>query len=480
MGSQKDRYNYILQVIDDRLIPDDSAKKNRGEVFTPPDLVRETLFGLRKDKLEKGITEIWGIDKDGEFTDEHESNRIGGLPNSVWRNPNLKWLDPANGIGNFPIIAFYKLDYELSKVDGYKNKDKRQQHIIEKMLYMIELDKGNCITCRQIFKKISPNAKPNILCANTMELTDAKFKSSFGINRFNIFMGNPPFQNGKDSNFYVKFLNLALNIGENEFYLIFIIPNRIFIPQHPANEAILKAHPFFIIHTVNKTYFPDIPTEICAVSCHRTDAEYNNITLCKFSDNLVNIDLTESTPSSNDSYKVKRLCNKILEKSETARYTIEKKRPNNGEYIFISRQWNRFSPYQKKGGDLTFKYISDKSSEDDGKYFIINGNKDCHIWYLTKSTVIRFITKLFASSMNVPPFLWNKIPKKENCTKNDEDLYKWYSLDDDEINLIKKILKEDEEGIKKKLEKDKTRKSNKSTESTKSRYTHKTRKLRRH
>jgi hypothetical protein len=29
-------------------------------------------------------------------------------------------------------------------------------------------------------------------------------------------------------------------------------------------------------------------------------------------------------------------------------------------------------------------------------------------WYLTRSKVIRFITKIYASSINVPPFLWKQ------------------------------------------------------------------------
>ena len=137
MSSEARRYNSVLKIIDDHLIPDADAKAERGEVFTPPELVREMLFGLRKDKLEKGETSIWGFDEHGNFIDEDEDNKVGGVPTKIWRDPSSKWLDPANGIGNFPVIAFYKLDYELAKHKDYKDKSKRQKHIIENMLYMI-------------------------------------------------------------------------------------------------------------------------------------------------------------------------------------------------------------------------------------------------------------------------------------------------------------------------------------------------------
>ena len=63
------------------------------------------------------------------------------LPNNVWSNPELKWLDPANGIGNFPICVYYRLMRGLKDVDGYTDTATRSRHIITKMLYMIELEK---------------------------------------------------------------------------------------------------------------------------------------------------------------------------------------------------------------------------------------------------------------------------------------------------------------------------------------------------
>ena len=60
------------------------------------------------------------------------------LPKDIWTSPNYKWLDPANGISNFPVIAYYKLfDSLKSKIP---NNAKRSKHIIENMLYMVELN----------------------------------------------------------------------------------------------------------------------------------------------------------------------------------------------------------------------------------------------------------------------------------------------------------------------------------------------------
>ncbi|NDB83439.1 MAG: hypothetical protein EB127_12035, partial [Alphaproteobacteria bacterium] len=71
------------------------------------------ILGLSKKALEKGITKTWGMDEDGNFTDDNKSDRIGGIDINTLSNPLGKWLDPAGGIGNFPVIVFYILDYHL-------------------------------------------------------------------------------------------------------------------------------------------------------------------------------------------------------------------------------------------------------------------------------------------------------------------------------------------------------------------------------
>ncbi len=70
-------------------------KDKYGEVFTPQELINEML-----DKL----------------------------PSNVWSDPNLKWLDPANGIGNFPMLVFERLNEGLKTVSGYED-EKNEKNI---------------------------------------------------------------------------------------------------------------------------------------------------------------------------------------------------------------------------------------------------------------------------------------------------------------------------------------------------------------
>ena len=94
----------VQKHIDNYLDVRKEEKERFGEVFTPTSLIEELL-----DKL----------------------------PKSVWKNKNYKWLEPACGIGNFPMIVYKRLMNGLK--DEIKSESARSKHIIENMLYMIEL-----------------------------------------------------------------------------------------------------------------------------------------------------------------------------------------------------------------------------------------------------------------------------------------------------------------------------------------------------
>lgn len=268
------RYNRVLEIIEKRLIPDEEAKKARGEVFTPLKLVREMLFGLRKSAIEQGRTEIWGLNADGDFFDDDESDRVGGIPLPIFRDAESKWLDPANGIGNFPVVAFYMLDYQLNKhginplFKGDENTKKRREHIVKNMLYMIELNKGNVNASIKIFHLIAPDVKPNVCCANTLEMTDDKLKGAFGVNRFHVVMGNPPFQEmnkegvtiGGKIKLYQKIIIKCLDFIKGEGYLNMVIPDNLFSGNSVAGYSEMLQRNIININNNNITLhnFPNV------------------------------------------------------------------------------------------------------------------------------------------------------------------------------------------------------------------------------
>jgi hypothetical protein len=181
----------ILEVIEKYLPVRKTEKDKFGEVFTPPQLINE-MFDQ--------------------------------LPKEVWSNPNMKWLDPANGIGNFPMIVFERLNKGLER--KIPDEKKRKEHIIKNMLFMVELNTKNVAVSRKIFGKDA-----NIYCGSFLE---DGWKKTFDVEKFDVIMGNPPFQKEQENTrkggyggrtIWNKFVDNSIDILAPKGLLCFINPS---------------------------------------------------------------------------------------------------------------------------------------------------------------------------------------------------------------------------------------------------------------
>ena len=141
----------------------DVEKKTLGEVMTPITLVEQML---------------------------------DTLPSEVWCNPNLKWLDPCAGVGTFPSIVVQRLMKGLENV--IPNPEKRYNHIIENMIYVCELQDKNLFVFNCVFDLGDSNAT-NSYCGSFLdENFDKHMSDVWGVDKFDIVIGNPPYQMSSD------------------------------------------------------------------------------------------------------------------------------------------------------------------------------------------------------------------------------------------------------------------------------------------
>ena len=241
-GSVNDEEQYpehvekVLGYIKDHLTPKDAERIKYGEVFTPMSMVHEML---------------------------------DTLPEQVWSDKTLTWLDPANGMGNYPIAVFLRLFYGFRTKDGkyvgitpdgegkynpgltkvIKDDTHRRTHIVKDMLFMVELNPKNNAIAKKLFQKLAPDIKePNIIQHHRtngfLQEGDMKFPNGT-MKSFDIIMGNPPYnRNGvsrpdtrknskrhdadeKEGNGEViwdKFVTASFNYLKPSGFLLFIHP----------------------------------------------------------------------------------------------------------------------------------------------------------------------------------------------------------------------------------------------------------------
>ena len=147
------------------------------------------------------------------------------FPKNIFKNPNLKWLDIGSGNGIFSIYLYEILYKSLENI--IKNPEVRRCHIIENMLYMVEINPIYEEDLRYHF-----GSKANIYIQD--------FLKRFELPEIDIIIGNPPFNNKsikkvptnkekKKENdgitVWTSIIKKALNILSSNGYLLTIILN---------------------------------------------------------------------------------------------------------------------------------------------------------------------------------------------------------------------------------------------------------------
>ncbi len=147
------------------------------------------------------------------------------IPESFFKNPDSKWLDPGAGSGFFSIFLFNILYVSLK--ERIPDSEKRKTHITENMIYMVEINIDNILKLKEVFGEN----------ANIYHNDFLLFNENI---QFDFIIGNPPFNsNGlkkvptnnsiskrKDgSTIWCDFVKKSISLLKKGGFLCFITPS---------------------------------------------------------------------------------------------------------------------------------------------------------------------------------------------------------------------------------------------------------------
>ncbi len=408
---------------------------------------------------------------------------INKLPSNVWKNPKLKWLDTGSGIGSFFIIVFFKLMDNIP----IKNKEKRRKHILENMLYFVELDNKYV----EIIKKIFCNDKYNLnifqgsyVNLNTLSNDINVFNYNVFNTKFDIILGNPPYQKINSKNpsklsskpLYPFFVEVSLDNLNESGYLLYIHPYS-WRRKSKEIKIINKLLEKQLLYIYTNNNFTDFDISAPFINFYLLqNKNYNSNYLTSYETYFNNkyfegtIHLSkdlEYLPSflTNETmqifYKMMKKIGNKFDIQHEAKFTTQKKNiSENKSEIFKYLNYHTFS--KKNGNIYRYSYKKHPSSDklkiiltfkggyqclnpfiDEGKLGITvdsmrllvdNDNKDLYLYFF-KSDLLKFL--LMSTTYNYGSNQKNEFYIMNTFTKPTiSDFYKFYNLDEKEINFI--------------------------------------------
>jgi len=424
--------NEIFNMIDNYLGDSKVDRKYNGEVFTPMSLVNEML---------------------------------DTLPTEVWSNPSLKWLDPANGVGNFPACIIQRLMIGLKNFK--KNDDDRYKYILENMIFVCDISPKNMFIYKSIF---DPNNEYNMNCHRGSFLEKGFDDLAWG--HFDIVVGNPPYQEatkkgtGKTggANLYTKFIEKIYSKFDNKF-LLFVTPPTFMNTRNKKKKKIFTENQIHVLNMEEcNRHFKSIGSKFCYFLLERIETYKDTKVICEYNKNVYRSDMNlkeydylpllldknavsiydKTTNSENFDMNViytfdhrkkfistsetKEFCYPLMRTAKQMRYSSKEHPAQQNRKVMFSLSGDLCPVYDDGILGMTdgIMWINVKD-EEEGNY-LIN--------YFDKK-LVKFILKIHKFSGFTDINILKKLPSVE-LVKNytDEEIYNMFTLTQEEIDLI--------------------------------------------
>lgn len=146
--------------------------------------------GISKYSKSEVITPQWVV-----------SDMVDLLPQEIF-NPDATFLDPAVKSGRFLIEIYHRLMNSEQMKQAFPNEQDRHQHILEKQLFGFATSPTAATVVRKTLYD-NPLSTGNIRFTSD-KLTKERVQGAFNNMRFDVVIGNPPYNKGIDLDFVNK------------------------------------------------------------------------------------------------------------------------------------------------------------------------------------------------------------------------------------------------------------------------------------
>jgi hypothetical protein len=392
------------------------------------------------------------------------------LPEDVWKNKDLKWLDPAVGIGNFPAAILDRLMVGLNSI--IPNEDERRKHILEEMIYFCDISVKNLFLLYMLFDK-NNEFKLNVYRGSFLtEEFDKHMKEVWKLEGFDVVVGNPPYQDSDKNNtsvsLWIPFTQKSIILSKE--YILFITPIN-WLNIGLSKYSHMREHNISNIFIFDKKNSPfnNIGIEVGYFLINK-NLNFNQSTIIN-NENIINLNEYSSLPKNIYDSNSLKIWNKFFSNSE--KLGISRK-----DQVHTQRKelWSTIKSdiychktYVSKSKDMVIWSNVIKSNFEQLKVMIPESmshkkcfmDKNCNIsqsiFYkivddenmgnnlitFIKSKLFTYIIEVSKWTPALPQSTLENIPKIDLCKSwTDIELYEYFNLTQEEIDLIEKTIKD--------------------------------------
>ena len=234
-------------------------------------------------------------------------------------------------------------------------------------------------------------------------ITHHKFFTTVDM-RFDTVIGNPPYQSGKNSNFYVEFIKHAAKLTKEGGIVSLIIPNRFILPHTPAAKSLRECYQVEQLIVDVNNHFPGVGTNIGMFKARvSSTGHHGDVDVVLSGGDTIQWDFVSPLiPSRKPTLDGVNEWRELMVKNN---YNIVSKQPTDtDQFVYVCRQW------KTKGGVPYFDaHVGPSGDKRDGKYILTTKPQElCE--FLRSTDLAGKIHKLFGDQMNIWPFLWDYLP----------------------------------------------------------------------
>ena len=433
----------VRKMIEKHFIPSNEEKKNNAEIPTPVVLVEEML-----DKV----------------------------PVDYWSSTTNKTFEPCCGKGNFVLGVVDRMLKGLEHIEDKKDRC----IIVMRNLYYADITTLNVFITTELLKcHLEKYCNGEVLefsfnkyIGNTLELD---IKTYWNIEGFNLVVGNPPYSKRKgECNLYISFIQTTFDNLVRNGYLLFVTPRtsiNYLIGTETFRQKINKLYNILYINSSNNIknkYFKKVGSDFVYFLVQ--NSEYNDITSVLFENNslgYITLEFNKILDLSDNNFIDKNiLLNKLIKNNlnewnrKAARIetnlsdiqTID--RPNKIiykiktkviDYKYTDKTHKDFNIYKVLYPTLGNNYIIDKDRNlFPGTSFVVYipciDLLECNnIIKLKDSLLFKYLINIFKSHKSPTDYIWRNLAKNGYFNINiinDNDIYKYFNLTPEEVNII--------------------------------------------